>query len=276
MSDGGRDLTTMEMRAQRSGLYKTLAALALAAGIAACSGSPQISGSGEQSGGNLKPGAGSQAPAAVRPTAQSAREVNALFNKYSVPEQDGTAADYRLAPMDVVDVAVYDAANLSRAAQIGASGDITLPLIGNVKAAGRTTEQLQADIALKLRQKYMQSPQVFVAVKEYNSQRVTVDGAVKNPGVIPLKGKTTLVEVIASAGGLNEMGSPSGVFILRKVDGKKMAARFDLNEIRKGKKEDPVMRAGDIVMVDESGGKVALKGLQTAMGFTGIFSMLLL
>ena len=122
----------------------------------------------------------------------------------------------------------------------------------------------------------MQSPQVFVSVKEYNSQRVTVDGAVKNPGVFPLKGETTLVQVIASAGGLNEMGSASGVYVLRKVDGKKMVARFDLNEIRKGQKEDPVMRAGDIVMVDESGGKVALRGLQEAMGFTGLFSLLML
>ena len=122
----------------------------------------------------------------------------------------------------------------------------------------------------------MQSPQVFVTVKEYNSQRVTVDGAVAKPGVFPLKGETTLVEVIAQAGGLSEMGSPSNVYVLRKVDGKKMAARFDLNEIRKGQKDDPVMHAGDIVMVDESGGKVMLKGLQSAMGFTGLFSLLAL
>ena len=72
------------------------------------------------------------------------------------------------------------------------------------------------------------------------------------------------------------MGSPSGVYVLRQVDGKKMAARFDLNEIRKGQKQDPVMRAGDIVMVDESGSKVMFKNLQAMTGFTGIFSMLLL
>ena len=122
----------------------------------------------------------------------------------------------------------------------------------------------------------MQSPQVFVAVKEYNSQRVTVDGAVKNPGVFPLKGETTLIQVLALAGGINDMGSPSNVFVLRKTDGKKLAARFDLKEIRTGKKEDPVMKAGDIVVVDESGGKLALKGLKEAMGFTGLFSLLLL
>ena len=70
------------------------------------------------------------------------------------------------------------------------------------------------------------------------------------------------------------MGSASNVFVLRKIDGKKMAARFDLNEIRKGIKDDPPMRAGDIVVVDESGGKVMLKGLQSVMGFTGLFSLL--
>ena len=246
--------------------------------IAACGSAPQLSSLEEPSGAPSGFSATDTATAGgVRPaTKQGAREVERIFAQYSVPDSEGGAVDYRLAPMDIVDVAVYEAPNLSRTAQVSAAGYISLPLLQEVKASGRTTDDLQKDIAARLRKDFMQSPQVFVSVKEYNSQRVTVDGAVKSPGVFPLKGETTLVQIIASAGGLNEMGSPGGVFILRKVDGKKMAARFDLNEIRKGQKSDPVLRAGDIVMVDESGGKVVLRGMSEAMRFTGLFSMLLL
>ena len=249
--------------------------LALAVGVAACSGAgPQLTGdTGFSSTGD---GASRSSSSTVRPTKQGAQEVSTIFDKYSVPDQGGDVTDYRVAPMDVLEVTVYDAPNLSRPAQVSASGFISLPLIGDVKATGKTTDQLQTDIASRLKKDLMQSPQVFVTMKEYNSQRVTVDGAVKEPGVFPLKGKTTLVEAVAQAGGLNEMGSPSSVYVLRQVDGKKMAARFDLNEIRKGQKQDPVMRAGDIVMVDESGSKVMFKNLQSMTGFTGIFSLLML
>jgi polysaccharide biosynthesis/export protein len=249
--------------------------LALALAGAACSGSPSLEDSGD---GFAAAGASEKkAPSAIKPASrQSSQEVSRIFDQYSVPDAEGTAADYRLAPMDVVDVAVFEAPNLSRTAQVSSAGYISLPLVKEVKASGKTTDQLQRDIATRLQKDFMQSPQVFVSVKEYNSQRVTVDGAVKSPGVVPLKGETTLVQVIASAGGLSEMGTPSGVYILRKVDGKKMVARFDLDEIRKGQKEDPVLRAGDIVMVDESTGKVALRGLQEAMRFTGLFSLLML
>lgn len=253
---------------------KLLLALALAS--AACSGAPQIA-PVEETDTRFTASVPERAPSAIRPTSrQSSEEVARIFDQYSIPDDEGGAADYRLAPMDVVEVSVFEAPNLSRTAQISSSGFITLPLIKDVRASGRTTDQLQREIAARLQRDFMQSPQVFVSVKEYNSQRVTVDGAVKNPGVVPLKGETTLVQVIASSGGLNDMGSPSGVYILRKVDGKKMVARFDLNEIRKGQKEDPVLRAGDIVMVDESTGKVALRGLQEAMRFTGLFSLLAL
>jgi polysaccharide export outer membrane protein len=258
---------------------RTIALLALTLTVAACNeGASQLSQSSSAgfAGTDAGPSATASAPGTIRPPQKSAQAVSALFDQYSVPDDGGGAADYRVAPMDVLDVTVYDAPNLSRPAQVSSSGMISLPLIGDVRASGKTTDQLQKDIANRLKMDYMQSPQVFVTVKEYNSQRVTVDGSVKSPGVFPLKGETSLVEVIAQAGGLSEMGSPSNVYVLRKVNGQKMAARFDLNEIRKGIKDDPVMRAGDIVMVDESGGKVMLKGLQSAMGFTGLFSMLAL
>lgn len=249
----------------------------IAIAVAACGSSPTVSSLEQGSLAAASQGVASSAPVAIKPaTEKSSQEVSRIFDVYSVPEAGSSAADYLIAPMDVVEVTVFEAPNLSRTAQVGASGGITLPLIEDVQAAGKTTEQLQREIVMRLKH-FMQAPQVFVAVKEYNSQRVTVDGAVKSPGVFPLKGETTLMQALALSGGLNEMASPSGIFVLRKVDGKKLAARFDLKEIRSGKTEDPVLRAGDIVVVDESRGKVALKGLREAMGLTsGIFGLLML
>lgn len=256
-----------------SALPRVALVAALALGLASCSKGPSLEG-GSYTG--FATGRNSSEPGVSPASQASSKEVAKIFDEYSVPEADEAPADYRLAPMDVVEVNVYGAEDLKRDAQVSAAGYITLPLIKDVKAAGRTTDQLQKDIAAKLERDFMQSPQVFVSVKEYNSQRVTVDGAVAKPGVIPLKTQTTLAQVIAEAGGISEMGSASSVYILRKKDGKKMAARFDLNEIRKGKKPDPVMIAGDIVMVDESGGKVMMKNLREMTAFTGVFSLLML
>lgn len=244
--------------------------------LAACSGATPLSSAGYENEFTSSSSQPDQKPYVKLSSKQSADEVAQIFDQFSVPDANGETADYRLASMDVIDVSVFGAPDLSRQAQVSASGFITLPLIKDVKAAGKTVDQLQADIAKRLSKDFMQSPQVFVSVKEYNSQRVTVDGAVRNPGVFPLKGETTLVQVLALAGGLNEMASTGGVYVLRKSDGKKMAARFDLKEIRSGQKPDPAMMAGDIVMVDESGGKVMFRELQRATSFSGIFGMLLL
>lgn len=255
-------------------LARGMILLAFALVSAACSGSAKLTSLDEPAGVST---AAEVPKGGVKPTSkQTTQEVERIFDQYSVPDADGTATDYRLAPMDVVDVSVFEAPNLSRTAQVSSSGYITLPLIADVHASGRTTDQLQSDIVKRLQKDFMQSPQVFVSVKEYNSQRITVDGAVKNPGVYPLKGETSLLQVLATAGGLNEMASQNGIYVMRKVDGNKMAARFDLAEIRKGRKEDPKMRAGDIVIVDESGGKVALRGLREALSYTSLFNLLLL
>jgi polysaccharide export outer membrane protein len=260
-------------RLRRLGALLTLSVLPVLAGCGSSATLSSLEGSSQET---ASYSAGS-APAAIKPTSQKAsQDVARIFEEYSIPDSGGTAAEYLIAPMDVLEVTVFEAPNLSRTAQVSAAGQISLPLIKDVKAAGKTTDELQQEVATRLQRDYMQSPQVFVAVKEYNSQRVTVDGAVKNPGVFPLKGEMTLMQGLALAGGLNDMASTSGIYILRKSDGKKLAARFDLKEIRTGKKDDPVLKTGDIVIVDESGGKVALRGLREAMKYTSLFNLLML
>jgi polysaccharide export outer membrane protein len=99
---------------------------------------------------------------------------------------------------------------------------------------------------------------VTVFVKEYNSQRVTVEGSVRHTGVFPLKGRTTLIQGLAQAGDVDMDVASGDVVIFRTINDKRCAARFDFDSIRTGKTEDPELQPGDVIVVDTSPGKVAL------------------
>lgn len=188
----------------------------------------------------------------------------------------GENDDYKIAPLDVLEVSVFGVPDLSRTVQVSSSGMVSLPLIKSVKAGGRTQAQLEREIAAKLEAGYLQSPQVSVFVKEYNSQRITVDGAVKKPGIFPTTGKVSLLQAIALAEGLNEVADPTGILLFRTVNNKRLAARFDLKMIRSGKVEDPMLQAGDIVMVDESSTRTTLRDIKDALPLSGVLTTLLL
>jgi polysaccharide export outer membrane protein len=184
--------------------------------------------------------------------------------------------DYRISSLDMLEISVFQVEELTRTVRVSTNGAIALPLVGTIKAGGKTTAELESDIAKKLGDKYLQSPQVTVFVKEYTSQRVTVDGAVRKPGIFPSTGRLSLLQAVALAEGLNELADPGGVLVFRIVDNKRMAARFDLTAIRKGKADDPLLEAGDIVMVDESRARTTLRDLKSALSVPGIFSLLAL
>ena len=120
-----------------------------------------------------------------------------IFAASAVPTGDTTSEDYRIAPLDVLEISVFGVPELTRTAQVSSSGTITMPLIKTIKAGGRTASELEREIAKKLQASYLQEPQVSVFIKEYNSQRITVDGAVKKPGIYPITGKVSLLQAIA-------------------------------------------------------------------------------
>jgi polysaccharide biosynthesis/export protein len=206
----------------------------------------------------------------------AAASAQQIFAANSVPSGKKNPTDYKIAPLDVVEVSVFGVKELDRTVQVSTSGMISLPLINQVRAGGRTQSQLEKEIARKLEVTYLQSPQVSVFVKEYNSQRVTVDGAVKKPGIFPTSGDISLLQAIALAEGLNELADPSGILLFRTVDNKRMAARFDLKAIRTGRVQDPILQAGDIVMVDESLTKTRLNDVKSVLPLTGLFQLLLI
>lgn len=167
--------------------------------------------------------------------------------------------EYRIAPQDVLDISVYQVASLNRTVQVDANGRIDLPLIGSVRAGGQTARDLEAEIAKRMGAKYVQSPQVTVAVKEGLAMRFTVDGAVMKPGVYLAKGETTLTQAIAEAGGLGDVGDIDAVSISRVVDGQRVAAVHSLKAIRAGQEQDPPVYGKDTVTVAESGTLNTLK-----------------
>ena len=170
---------------------------------------------------------------------------------------------------------VFRVPELSAEVQVADNGTVSLPLIGEVAAVGRTAKDVEKDVAARLGEKYLQNPQVTVFIKEYNAQRVTVSGAVKKPGVFPLKGKTSLLQLISMAEGLDQDRASSNIVIFRDKDGKRVAARFDLDEIIAGRARDPILEPGDVVVVDDSSGKIIWHNLLRALPITNVFAVLL-
>jgi polysaccharide export outer membrane protein len=190
----------------------------------------------------------------------------------SVNQRIGNPADYKIGPQDLLEISVFQVADLSKTVRVNTSGDISLPLVGVVHAGGLSVQEVEASIARKLTDSYLQNPQVSVFVKEFSSQRVTLEGSIAKPGIYPLTGETTLLQTVAMAGGLGEMADPTGILVFRMIDGRKKVARFDLKQIRQGNAEDPVIRSDDIVVVSESGTKSMFSQLLKTMPVLGLFT----
>ena len=184
------------------------------------------------------------------------------------------ASDYRLGAQDLIEVSVFGVDELSKTVRVNSNGMISLPLVGSVMAGGRTIPELEAELAKRYADGYLQRPQVTLFVKEFSSQRITMEGAVKNPGIYPLTGKISLLQAVAVAGGLDPLADLGGVVLFRQVDGKKMAAAYDMRELRGGRVVDPVLYGDDIVVVEQSGSKTALRRFLETIPAFGLFMAL--
>lgn len=178
---------------------------------------------------------------------------------------------YRIGPLDVITISVFRVPELSTTVQVADTGTINLPLIGEVPASGRTAQEVEQDVTARLGEKYLQNPQVTVFIKEYNARRVTVDGSVKKPGVYPLRGRTSLLQAITMAEGLDNNRASGEVIVFRQIDGTRSAARFDLDEIRDGTAKDPIIEPGDVVIVDDSSAKIVLHNVLRVLPITNVF-----
>lgn len=231
------------------GHYRALCAACAAFALASCAGSsPMIS------------------------TASTAVEV-----QRDLPAPDPVAlvqADrtFVIGPLDTISVTVFGAPELTREAIVDASGNFSLPLIGAVMAAGRTPAQLETDIANKLRGPYLRNPEVTVSVTKVQSRTVTVDGAVRRPGVYPVMNRTSLQQAIAMAEGAGDYAQLREVVVFRTIGDRRMAALFDLEAIRAGQMADPQVFADDIVVVGTNEGRRRFREIVQAIPVLGVFT----
>jgi len=184
------------------------------------------------------------------------------------------ASDYKIAPMDKLSVKVFKMDDLSGDYDVDLAGNISLPLIGQLKAANLTTEQLDDQLTSKLGDKYLEHPDVSVAIKSSTAHVVTVDGAVREAGSFALGGPTTLIRAVAMAKGVTEDANARRVAVFRTVGGQRQAAAFDLTSIRRGEAPDPQIYPGDIIVVDGSSVKAVQKKLLQSIPLLAIFGPL--
>ncbi|SEM02025.1 polysaccharide export outer membrane protein [Sphingomonas palmae] len=157
-----------------------------------------------------------------------------------------------LGPFDQLSVDVFGLPEFSRTVTIDRSGNISLPLAGEIPAAGKTPTQLAQAVTQSLRANYVRDPRVTINVTQVVSQVLTVSGQVRQPGLYPVTGRMTLLRAIARAQGVSDVAREDLVLVFRRVNGRDTVGLYDLRAIQQGIYADPEVFANDVVQVDAS------------------------
>jgi polysaccharide biosynthesis/export protein len=158
--------------------------------------------------------------------------------------------DYVIGADDVLDVSVWKEQELTRTLQVRPDGKISMPLLGDVQAAGLTPGQLAQSVSEKLK-KYLTAPQVTVILTQINSQRVYVIGEVTRPGAYPVLPGMTILQAISSAGGLTQFANGKKIFLMRDENHAQTKYPFSYKDVLDGRKaeENLAVKAGDTIVV---------------------------
>ena len=157
---------------------------------------------------------------------------------------------YLIGPEDVLTIVVWREKDMSTDAVVRPDGQISIPLLNDLQAAGLTPDQLKASIE-KLASKLMAEPNATVIVKAINSRKVHIVGNVIKGGTFPLTGEMTVLQLIAQAGGLQEWADSKHITVMRKENGKDVALKFNYNDVVKQKnlQQNVLLKPGDTVIV---------------------------
>jgi len=189
-----------------------------------------------------QPAAGQQpgAPAPASPTRQPA-----------APQSAPVPPGYVIGPEDVLSVLYWREKDLSvDEVVVRPDGMISLPLLNDVKAAGLTPEQLRATVQEAART-YLEDPNVTVVVRTIHSRKVFITGQVAKPGPYPLTAPTTVLQLIAMAGGLSEFADGKHISIMRTEGGRTLSLKFNYNDVSRGRQlqQNIELKPGDTVVV---------------------------
>lgn len=163
--------------------------------------------------------------------------------------------DYRVQPYDTFEVTVLQLDSVNRTVQVSPTGEIALPLAGILQVAGMTTKEIADLIAVRLSQHELQHPEVTVALKEAVNRKFTVEGSVTQPGVYPLTGSLTLMQGVATAKGSDQYADERHITVFRDIDGRHQTLTFNLDDVRRGKIQDPPIYPKDVIVVAGSKSK---------------------
>lgn len=167
--------------------------------------------------------AGTPAPAATATAAPSEVKGKAHDDSFIIGDDD------------VLAINVWKEPDISRSIPVRSDGKISLPLVGEVQAAGRTPLKLEQDIADRLKN-YISEPEVTVIVQQINSQKYNILGMVTKPGSYPLVGSITVLDAIAAAGGFRDFAKQKNIYVLRQnADGTQTRLPFNYKDVVKGK-----------------------------------------
>lgn len=168
--------------------------------------------------------------------------------------------DYKIGPNDLLDIEVFGVSELKRQVRVNTTGHVSMPLIGLVPLAGLSPADAEAMVAVAYGDKYLQDPQVSIFVREFTSQRITLDGALAKPGIYPLVGPITLLRALAMAGGGSQMADLEKVMLFRVTpEGQRLTETHDVMKIRKGEAQDPLLASEDLVVVNRDSRRTALR-----------------
>ena len=158
--------------------------------------------------------------------------------------------EYRLGPEDVLDVLVWKEPDLTTAATVRPDGKISVPLIGDLPASGRTASQLQQEITKRLSH-FVSEPVVTVIVKQFNSFTIPVLGEVRRPDVYKVSRKITVLDAIALAGGFTEFAKKDHVIVIRKSSSGEQRITINLKKyLKNGTGEPFYLKPSDVVFVE--------------------------
>jgi len=165
--------------------------------------------------------------------------------------QDKFVSEYRIGPKDLIEISVFGVQELNRTVRVSEDGKITLPLLGEIDVNDLTATELEKRLSGLLGEKMLQNPQVTVFIKEYQSKRVSVLGAVQRPGPLQLLGRMTLLQIISEAGGLTPDAGNDIIVIRQLADGTSTSLHISIEDLffKGDAKLNIPLEPGDIVNI---------------------------
>jgi polysaccharide biosynthesis/export protein len=198
-------------------------------------------------------------------------------NDMELPQRAGEAATQLpatpgggrfIVPHDLLEITVLEAPELSRTTRVSDSGDVSLPLLGQMRAAGNTPMEFETAVAHKLRETYMKDPHVTVEVKEAAAQPIYVLGEVNQPGAFTTAGREglTVLQAVAMARGVKPSGSMGRSVLIRTApNGERHQLPVALDDVLRGRARDVVLQANDVLYVPKNTERAVALGLVDAL-----------